>query len=207
MSRNANVSRKSSTPKRSAVRSAALSKGRRGQRDQSDCGPEHHHTILPPIEVLFLDAQPEAKAPQQRRREVAPTNAEALTEPFEPEITGSERVAADSYRTRKSALLHNCPPFSRNPEIECWGKTVQQAANMTVSCGAARKRAIQPTCARAGVRLAEARVRRVSCRWRTRSANGKAAATQDHTMISVNFSSMLKTPWITRTSRKMMAQA
>jgi hypothetical protein len=45
--------RESSIAGRAGVRAAMLRKGRHGKREQSDCGPEHHGTILRPIGLLF----------------------------------------------------------------------------------------------------------------------------------------------------------
>jgi hypothetical protein len=39
------------------VGAAALRKGRNGKREQSDCGAEHHETILRPIVFLFPGRQ------------------------------------------------------------------------------------------------------------------------------------------------------
>jgi hypothetical protein len=50
----AGVARGSSIAERTGVRAAMLRKGRHGKREQSDCGPEHHGTILRPIGLLFL---------------------------------------------------------------------------------------------------------------------------------------------------------
>jgi hypothetical protein len=49
--------RESSIAERSCVRAAMLRKGWQGKRDESDCGPEHHGSILRPIEVRFLDSE------------------------------------------------------------------------------------------------------------------------------------------------------
>jgi hypothetical protein len=57
---NADMPRESSTAEGSGVRAAVLRKSRRGKHKQSDCGPEHHGTILPPIELCFLSANPGA---------------------------------------------------------------------------------------------------------------------------------------------------
>lgn len=45
--------RRSSAAERSAVRAAALRKGRHGKREQSDCGAELHEAILRPIGTRF----------------------------------------------------------------------------------------------------------------------------------------------------------
>ena len=46
----AGVPSESSIAERSGVRAAMLRKGRQGKRDESDCGPEDHGSILRPIE-------------------------------------------------------------------------------------------------------------------------------------------------------------
>jgi len=61
MSGKGNVSRKSSTPERSPVCCAVLRKHRRGKRDQKDCGPKHHDSILSRIEIPFLDPKTRGK--------------------------------------------------------------------------------------------------------------------------------------------------
>jgi hypothetical protein len=42
----AGVACESSIAERAGVRAAMLRKGRQGKRDESDCGPKHHGTIL-----------------------------------------------------------------------------------------------------------------------------------------------------------------
>jgi hypothetical protein len=49
----AGVPGESSIAERSCVLAAMLRKGRQGKRDESDCGPEHHGTILRPIGIQW----------------------------------------------------------------------------------------------------------------------------------------------------------
>jgi hypothetical protein len=50
-------SREPSIAERTGVRAAMLRKGRQGKRDESDCGPEHHGSILRPIENSVFSEQ------------------------------------------------------------------------------------------------------------------------------------------------------
>jgi hypothetical protein len=53
----ASVPCESSIAERSSVRAAMLRNGRHGKRDESDCGPEHHGSILRPKRNSVVSGQ------------------------------------------------------------------------------------------------------------------------------------------------------